>query len=521
MKRILILSVLTMSSLFALSQTFPGDKLTARKSIQLRTVTIDSFQKGSNLAGKTRAVPTSDAVSKYVDAQISGIEMPLPAIDSMWRDGDSLRYRRAGVNYAIFRGSNNLLTSGGATLLYDLPANGINMNIVPMTKYGAAASSTITSVGGYDQITVPGGDATSVFEFANHQTAMGELIISFKVRIDSLGAAPRLGIQERDVPSGTYSNWSGFNYNGSVDLLNGHWTVPAYSRGTINSDSVNGFHNRPVEVGDVVEIVYHKIYGTLHEIEIIVTKPSGFEYRTSFARNICFAADGGSGDNHCYEGIVIADGKYTILGYKRSSPYANPFLAIIGDSLGSGARIGYSDQLVGWWNKLTNYRCALMGGPSSYLAGAQACINDIIKMRPKYVLISLWLDGAYGHKADPSDPGYAAFDSSFKRYISVIRSIGAKPIFQKVTSTAVVLGVTEANIWTAYIEAQFPTDLCLDLRGKTFTYDGTGFHFSSASNKMIIEELIKLLQSINAFSYIRKLPVIPGAYGLESERIAA
>jgi hypothetical protein len=492
MKKIIILSFGLITAITSMAQTTTSsDKIIARQTLTVKTKTVDSIQTAGEFLSD-RAIPSSKAVQDNLTSQLSSLAF----VDTLYKVGDSLTWSMAGRNHTLMTsGNTQLAASNGGTDIFQLPANGITTGLTTFTKYGAAASSTVTAVGAYDQIKVIGGDATSIFELDQRQFALGESIIRLKVKIDSLGANPLLGIKERDVPSGVYSNWTGFDYSGSVSLLDGHWTIPAYSRGA-TVDSSNNFYGVPLAVGDVVDIVYHKIYAGFHRI--IIYK-NGLLMKSSFANINCLAADGGGGDNHCFEGFIMADGKYTILNYSIKSPYSNPLLAIIGDSLGSGARIESINTLQGWFNRLTPYKCALMGGPSSYLAGALACEEDVIKVRPKYVLMMLNLDGIWQDFCNPTNGNYATWDKEFKRYVSNIRAAGAIPIFPQYTSTALVLSATNCLHWNDYLDAQFPGSLRLDLRGKTFTYDGTAFHFDSNTNKMIVGELIKILQADNAF----------------------
>lgn len=66
MKYLIVTLIVCLSFVTANSQTVTGDRIVARSAFYLKDRWIDSIQNTINFSGKTRAVPTSDAVSRYL-----------------------------------------------------------------------------------------------------------------------------------------------------------------------------------------------------------------------------------------------------------------------------------------------------------------------------------------------------------------------------------------------------------------------------------------------------------------------
>lgn len=491
MKRFIFLSAMFILASTAFGQTFTDtasinqfvrDTIKDRRPEKVTAAQIQKAFFGTVKVAQTQLDNYKSSVPKY--------------LDTLYRSGDSLTFVKNAIPYSILAAPapvNSNTYAPGGTQIFELASNAFTAGLTPgVVKSGAAATATFAAVGSYDQITVGGtGDGTSIFDFQGKQSCVSPIAVTMRVKIDSLGAAPTLGIFLHDLPNGTFSNWTGFDYKGYCNLLNGHWNIPTYSRAPVY-DSVNSFNGTPLNAGDIVEVIYTHNYLDYENISI---KVNGVLFKQSYVNIKVTQGDGGGADNHYTLGFVMGSGKYTLLKYEVRTPVANPILAITGDSLGTGARINVSESIIGWFNVISPYKGILCGGPSAYLAGATASLDEIYRLRPKYVYCSLWLDGAWQLFADPGNANYATFNAAFHQYVAAIKASGAKPILGMLTSSNLVLSAANMVIFNNYILTQFPNELKLDLRGMTFGYDGTNFHWNNATNKIVAQKLYDVIKA--------------------------
>lgn len=383
----------------------------------------------------------------------------------------------------------------GSTELFKLEPNSLTSNIIPYTKAGATSTATFTSVGPYDQIAV-GGDATSYIKFTNRQFSMGEVVIKLTVKIDSLGTVPLLGIEEDHVGGdGVYSNFGQGNTKAYINLLTGVITTS----GVTMTNSINSLTSGVV-AGDIVDIYYSRLTASYYHFKVI-KRGLGKETSASYNYNVPHADNAWAtpSNQHCYQGIIIAGGKYTILEYKVSSPYARPKVLMIGDSFSSGSRIPRSDGFDGQLNSRWGYKCVLGGASSCMLSGMIACSEDIEKMKPQYVMVFEFLDGVFYGYSDSTNGNFATFDVKFKKLVDIIRSAGARPIFV-ITGPINIIDPTGSKgvKFYNYLKSAFPSDLLLDMRSYgAITTDASNFHPNGAYYAKMVTEFLKMVKDNN------------------------
>lgn len=374
--------------------------------------------------------------------------------------------------------------------MYGLNSGGIFDGIDIVTKNGAMTSAVISKQGDYDRIAVTGGNATS-YLILDKQSTLNQFSIILRVKINSIGAAPLLGLQGI-WPGLTYSNFNNAQYFGYVNLATG--VITATSAGT--NTSYNGFLGT-VLPNDIIEIRLDGDF--LVGSTLTIKKISGFTGEVSMDQTIKSpTADGWV--FHQVLSIIMADGDYTILQYiVNHTDTFKPKICVVGDSMSSGVRIVKADSVIGKFKAKLPYRASSIGAGSCLTKGSLATIYEALNIYPEYMVIFFYLDPIYYDKANPANGSYATFSADFARYVNTIKEQGIKPIFIHPQTWAILdpSGV-KCAFYTTFLNTFYPTERTIFLSSSELFYDGTGFHYNGVTNGIIADKVIALLESEGA-----------------------
>lgn len=374
--------------------------------------------------------------------------------------------------------------------LYKMPAGNFTNNIDTMTKSGAMSSATISLDDGFDNVIVAGSDQNSYIQFPFILTQT-RCIYKLRVRVDAVGATPLIGF--RNIwPGSTYSNFNNPQFYGYFNLLTG--VVTTTTGGTTTVMDYNGWQGA-VGVGDIIEleIKYEYMRPRIFSITKVSDVLTG---EISTRRQLKSQFADGDWSQITHPAIIMADGTYTVLDYEVFSLDSEPFFLIDGDSMGCGVRTTYEDSIVGKLNTKLPYKTASIAAGTKRTLGHLSTLWEVIKLRPTYIIIFNYIDSLYPNQADPANGNHATWSVDFQRYINTIKALGITPIFIYPETWTFLANATQCGYYETYLNTTFPSDLKVKVLTSESFYDGTGFHYAGATNEIIANKIITLLDTV-------------------------
>lgn len=402
--------------------------------------------------------------------------------------------KRSLTEIKLYSGADSIVRdSKSATLIYSLPKGGLTDGFDPVTKAGAVSTATISKTGNYDTVVVGAGTQTSYF-YVRKQFASTRNVVRLKVKVNSVGAAPVIGFNNI-WPGAGYNQFNNTSYYAYVNLLTGVVT-DAGSGDTVTT--YNGFDGA-VAAGDIVEIELITYYADFRLFRVTKVNSLTGEFSLKKNQKVVDAIDSKL-QNHIYNGVVLADGSYTILDFSVTSlEPTNAKLMLVGDSMSVSVRQTYKNTIVGFLKSKSPESFAVVGGTSMEQRGLNAVLDEILKLRPEYVAVFNWINPIYQGDVNAADSNYATWNAAIQKFAQAIKTAGIKPIWMYPEKWALLDpdGVNAA-VYETYLNTNFPNDLKIKLYASEVGYDSTGFHYDAATNELIADRLLTLLASQNA-----------------------
>lgn len=368
---------------------------------------------------------------------------------------------------------------------YRLPDGAFTNNLIGAQKNGALTTATLALDNGKDKLTVTGGDVNSYITLGR-QFSLQNYRLRVRLLLHSLEATPLLGF--RGIwPGGTYSNFNNAQYSAYVNLLTGVMTTT--NIGT--QDTYNGV-TTPVAAGNIVEF---EVEGNFEkQRRFIFRKCNSVTGEVSVeTRTKLVSSDGDV--YHSIHALILAGCSATVLDLSLDilSP-GLPVIGVEGDSMGGGVRIPFSDSIRGMLEaKLPIVTFGSSAG-SKYLAGGFATLDQVVFMRPKYLVMMYYLEGCFSGFANPANGSYATWTASYIRYVSILKALGITPIFV-CPQTWAILDPSGVNcaFFKTFLDTTFPGDIRIFLTASELFYDSTGFHYSGKTNDILTDKIIAAL----------------------------
>lgn len=365
------------------------------------------------------------------------------------------------------------------------------------TLSGAMTTATITNVNGYDNFVVTGGNQTSRIYFNNVNSQDNFSTHKALVFCDNIGVtSPTIGI-----------GYYGYNLAGdttgpswicqmSVNLLT-KTSTHYYTTGVAVANTVVSSAGTLAVNGDILELEMYIDQAT-SVVHLYVTNVRTGEYLHAYtaarvARYISFQT------NRLL--FNATDGEYALLKYELfSSVRKQPLLGIMGDSYACGDLL-YTNTNFPYLlqNALPSHDIACFAGNGAYILSlAQYQLKDILRLRPKYVLIFDILMLYWGY-FDDGDANQTTFDTNMDNIMKAITSYGGIPIHVKwQTAGGYINGNSAAwDIKRASIISTYPTTLTLDISGEALGLNNNN-HLNTGDTVKVSKAIIALLKNVSA-----------------------
>lgn len=377
---------------------------------------------------------------------------------------------------------------------FALPKNFESTGILSVTKAGALSAVTPVQVGSYDQYEVTGGDQTSLLTFDDYLLTDSACKVVFTVKVDDLGTLPFIGVSI--VANSAYNRLNFGNENAviyfkpSIPSLQGKIATGTYPAGF---DFNTGGSPFVVNDGDIIEITLRRY---LHEKigweSLVVNKTTG----AFMSRKIFGLQPSNMYNSAANVGLILADGKYTILGYDVVSQEGEGAkVAIIGDSTATQFNTVFPRTVTNILDSSIFYRTVVLGGGFTDIRGlVRGSIPELLILKAQAVIImtgaeifSGWYKAANGN--------HALFVSSTQAIVDAVRSYGGIAVmtqwphgFPTVSNS----DIDEWNLWVTNNAGAIGSSI-LDLRATTPNADGSGFVIGYPFTQTIATEIINLL----------------------------
>lgn len=379
---------------------------------------------------------------------------------------------------------------------FSLPKNFETEGILHLTKNGALASVTPTQIGAYDQYAITGGDQTSYITFDDHILTDSASKIVATLRVDALGAAPRMGIRIKANASYCRLAVAG----DAITYLKQNLSV---TNGVIATGIYGDFVNYntggtpfAINNGDIVEITMKRYLLEKQGWEfVVVNKSTG-----NFLTRQQFGVNGSNVENSAANvGLILADGTYTILDYQIiSQDGEGAKCCILSSSLGIGWNITYGNSIVNQLNNKLLYRNIALGGSFTDMNGfARGSVVELLILKPEAVvimdnnaIITQWFDN--------TNPGNANYVAKLHALVDCIHSYGGLPIFVKYKPVLGGTTSTVINLWNTWVDTNSGIygAVVLDLNrvgDMTQVFDGIGAGYAMPYTGYIADRIIELL----------------------------
>lgn len=407
---------------------------------------------------------------------------------------------------------NKQITSQAFVEYFTLNEHVFSSTIEPYTTNGALTTATFgLSTSTYnDRITVTNGDHNSFLYFNNYPRLDVNVRYKLKLKVITKGTASSyVGIILRSVSglgdSGTASKGVMVNLNTEL-LYRSRAQATTLSAPTALTTEFNGSGTFCSD-GDVLEFTWEMrgTYG-FETIEVLnlTTKHSLVAKNQapvfSQLSNLQFA--------HAsqYPGIILSGGTsgvYDFISFEADSlVQQQPVTYLMGDSMLSGFSVSYLAALPRIIDEAIPHNVAVGTGPGVYTNSfGESAANEIIKYKPKTVLIFSWLPLYWG-EFQVGNPNYAAWYLNWTKLLNACESVGAIPVLTKYPVwPAGNQSATSQPNWSAFIDSEVvlhPTSLVMDFRSHVFNYNGgVGYHLGAADNVFVKDQFIALLEANN------------------------
>jgi hypothetical protein len=375
-----------------------------------------------------------------------------------------------------------------SVLLYSMPPGNLTDVFDPVTKAGQMATAVITKPTNFDNIVVgSSANPENSYVFANQQiNAVNKYTVRVKFRINSIGANPRLGV--RPIFAGApYCNSDNGNFWMYANLINGAIT----SNAVTIVDSFNNVQNS-VAAGSIVTIEYemlslnnyrftYRLNGNLNEVSVL-----GRSY-----------PDGSNTNNVLsFPAIIMEDGDYDFLEWNICADIPVGCKALIdGDSMGSGFRANGNQRIVSYLQARLPFNCESKAGPGIVTAGIVAAQYQLLQLKPQYVLLFCYIDSIFSAWSNPANPNYATYNGFITGYVNLLRQIGAKIIFVHPETWDGLGNAAQCQVYTDYLNNQWPDELKLFVPTAQIVYDSSGFHYAASTNSWIADQAIEIMEN--------------------------
>jgi len=359
------------------------------------------------------------------------------------------------------------------------------------------AVAPVAAVGPYDQYDVTGGDATSYVTFNDIVLSDSASKIVASIKVDSLGTTPRIGIRVQQNASYFQAVSNG---NAIVYLKQDTSFINSLIASANYGDRVNyntGGTPFAIAAGDVIEITLKRYLLEKHGWEAyVVNKSTGVfisaqQYGVQ-PSNIC--------NNPANVGLILADGKYTILDYSVISQDGEGAKCCILSSLSAvGFNILYGTTIVNYLNEKMVYRNIVLGGMGATINGfARASALEILVLRPQSVaIVDFWT--LFNGWFKSGNPGEANFLAKLTQLTTAILSYGGVPLFFKYKSMGSFVSAPDVALWNTWVDTNAATygAQVVDLTGgPNEVYDGGNFGWAAPYTEYVADAIIAKLTSI-------------------------
>lgn len=375
--------------------------------------------------------------------------------------------------------------------LYRMPSGNLTNQFDAMTFAGAMSTATITAVGGYDNVVV-GNEPTpqsSYFRLTNRFFTASPIYVHMRIKVKALGATPVLGVRNLSAPAPyvNFINKEGYMY---INLLTGAATSSMSGYPTFTAS--NGFTGAVV-ADEILDLYWEWTYNDTMKLRITKDK-SGAEISSVFGT---WGVNNNTSASIFYPTVIMADGTYQILSQEIGTiTSVRPKIALIGDSLMSGARVSYVDTIVGKLESKLPYKIANFSSPATYLSGQQSVLKDLLFVKPEVAFISPTLEGLYLDYANPASPNYATYTAALLAFLNTLVNNGIKPVFLVASDTGLYVD-SRMTTFETWIATNYPAALYVERLSTEGALDGTGIHLNGTANSIVADKLIALLEANN------------------------
>lgn len=372
----------------------------------------------------------------------------------------------------------------------------VSGSLESVTTNGALATATITKVGNFDQFAVTGGDHTSYIQFNKLSTQDNRVVLKARIKCISVGATtPYIGIGFRGLNL-THDTTGTIWYSQMIVNLLTKSVLHRNGTGGTNVCTVTSSSGTLAANGDTLELTLWYDYAT-SQIRLTVVNVDTSEFTSAFrtvntnALNI----------QTRLLNLILTDGTYLVYDYKAlSSVPKEPLLGVMGDSYACGNNLAtntVAHYLVS--QALPEKDVVCVAGNGAYqISMAQYQLQDILKLRPKYVLLFQILNVYWGF-FDDGDANQTEFDTNMNKILNGITSYGGIPILVKWQTTGGYVNGNSAawNTKVTSIQTSYPTTLILDLSGQALQLNDAS-HPNAADNVKISKQIVELLKTQGA-----------------------
>lgn len=377
---------------------------------------------------------------------------------------------------------------------YKLEKNFETEGIGNITKNGAIAAVTPVAVGPYDQYDITGGNETSYITFNNIILTDSGAKIYTRIKVDSINANPYIGIRVQNNPA-YYSlvTGSAIAYlKQASSLINALIATANYGDGV---DYNTGGTPFLINAGDIIEVTLKRdiVYKQRWEFYVLNTATGQFISRTREGLQPSNVAN-----SPADVGLILADGKFTILDYDiQSQDGEGSKCCILSCLTGIGFNLQENETIVHFLNAKMIYRNIALGGEGANINGfVRGSVPELLTLRPQSVAIidSLSISQGWFKVGNPQNANFLA---KLPQLTDAIRSYGGVPLFFKYKALPVVTA-PDMLLWNTWVDTNAATygAEIVDLTGGPALVDD-GFTPIAPYTEYMADAIIAKLTALN------------------------
>lgn len=385
-------------------------------------------------------------------------------------------------------------------VMADVIPGGITDGFESVTKTGVISTAIFSKVGNYDKVAVTGGATYANFLIFNNQRIQDNgMSLNLRLKVDTVGATlPLIGIGVYATANTHDTVGTGLSGMYVINLLTKVVENRSYDCSATGLTPKSSAGMSLASNGDIlnIKLSYSLDLGSYKTLTVINETTGSFAYYQVGSSPNCAGFKVGM-----KLALALTDGDYTILEYKAySSIPQKALLGIIGDSYGTGYSVALENSITGKIRRsLPEYDIACFAASGAYqITMANYQMRDILKLRPKYVLIFQILQVYWGF-FDNGDADQTEYDNNMTSILDGITGYGGIPILVKWQAAGGYINGNSAawDIKRAAHISTYPSILTLDMSASALALNNNS-HPTAADNIKIADKVVELLKAQGA-----------------------